>query len=64
MQTLKPYHDHDNIMLTLTALLLSGLGLAPGGGGNPLILPDCEGVGEWGVLPLLCNPCLLSELPP
>ena len=51
-------------MVTLTALTLSGLGLALGGRGTPLILSDCEGVGEWGVLPLLCDPCLLSEPPP
>ena len=50
-------------MVTLMALTLSGLGLATGGGVDPLILPDCERVGEWGVLPLLCNPCLLNEDP-
>ena len=49
--------------VTLTELILSGLGLALGGGVIPLILPDCEGVGEWGVLPLLCNPCLLEVGP-
>ena len=48
--------------ITLTAKLLSGLGLTLGG--ISLTLPDCEAVGEWGVLPLLCNPCLLSAEPP
>ena len=56
------------MMITLTALLLSGLGLAVGGGvgvtGNPLRLPDCEGAKAGGVLPRLCSPCLLSRDPP
>ena len=39
---------------TLAAKLLSGLGLALAG--SSLALPDCEGVGERGRLPPLCNP--------